>query len=141
MGENVMFRRFDAAEYLDSDEVIAEFLAAALEDEDLDVFVAALGEVAKARDMTQIAAAGLGRGSLYKALTAGSKLPTRPCARCWRRSASGSRCRLGEAGARLSGALRRDTPRAPDAPQRGAQRRDAVQSRGLARDVVAAAMT
>lgn len=75
MGENVMFRRFDAAKYLDSDEVIAEFLAAALEDEDPDVFVAALGEVAKARGMTQIAAdAGLGRESLYKALTAGSKL-------------------------------------------------------------------
>lgn len=60
MGENVMFRRFDAAEYLDSDELIAEFLAAALADEDPDVFVAALGEVAKARGMTQIAAAASG---------------------------------------------------------------------------------
>lgn len=68
-------RKFDASEYLDSEETVAEFLAAALEDENPDVFVAALGAVAKARGMAQIARdAGLGRESLYKALTPGSKL-------------------------------------------------------------------
>lgn len=68
------FRKFDASRYLDSEEAIAEFLTAALEDEDPEVFVAALGEVAKARGMTQIARdAGLGRESLYKALAPGSK--------------------------------------------------------------------
>ena len=66
--------RFDAAEYLDNDEVIAEYLNAALEDEDPDVFLAAVGDVAKARGMAQLAReAGLGRESLYKALTPGAK--------------------------------------------------------------------
>lgn len=69
------FTPFDASEYLASDDAIAEYLAAALEDSDPEVFVAALGDVAKARGMTQIAKdAGLGRESLYKALSPGSKL-------------------------------------------------------------------
>jgi probable addiction module antidote protein len=65
---------FDASAYLDSEEVIAEYLTAALEDEDPDVFLTAVGNVAKARGMTQIAqATGLGRESLYKALSPGAK--------------------------------------------------------------------
>ena len=69
------FTPFDASEFLDSEEAIAEYLAAALEDPDPELFVAALGDVAKARGMSQIAReAGLGRESLYKALTPGSKL-------------------------------------------------------------------
>ena len=69
------FEKFDAARYLDSDEAIAEFLTAALEDDNPKMFVAALGAVAKARGMTQIAKdAGLGRESLYKALSPNSKL-------------------------------------------------------------------
>lgn len=64
---------FDASAYLDNDVVIAEYLSAAAEDPNPDVFVAALGDVAKARGMTQIAKdAGLGRESLYKALSAGA---------------------------------------------------------------------
>jgi probable addiction module antidote protein len=64
---------FDAADYLDSDELIAEYLSAAVEDPNPDVFLAALGDVAKARGMAQIAKdAGLGRESLYKALGAGA---------------------------------------------------------------------
>lgn len=67
------YKAFDVAEYLDNDEVIAEYLSAAAEDLDPDVFVAALGDVAKARGMAQIAKdAGLGRESLYKALSAGA---------------------------------------------------------------------
>jgi len=64
---------FDAAAYLDTDEVIAEYLTAAAEDPNPDVFLAALGDVAKARGMAQIAKdAGLGRESLYKALSSGA---------------------------------------------------------------------
>ena len=64
---------FDVTEYLDSDEAIAEYLTATLEDDNPDVFLAALGDVAKARGMAQIAAAaGLGRESLYKALSEGA---------------------------------------------------------------------
>ena len=64
---------FDAAAYLDNDEVIAEYLTAAAEDPNPEMFLAALGDVAKARGMAQIAKdAGLGRESLYKALSAGA---------------------------------------------------------------------
>ncbi len=67
------FAAFDPAAHLDNDEVIAEYLTAASEDPNPDVFLAALGDVAKARGMAQIARdAGLGRESLYKALSAGA---------------------------------------------------------------------
>ena len=67
------FAPFDAAAYLDNDEAVAEYLTAAAEDPNPDVFIAALGDVAKARGMAQIAKdAGLGRESLYKALSAGA---------------------------------------------------------------------
>jgi probable addiction module antidote protein len=67
------FSTFDAAAYLESDELIAAYLSAALEDPDPNVFLAALGDVAKVRGMTEIAKnAGLGRESLYKALTQGA---------------------------------------------------------------------
>lgn len=67
------YTAFDAAAYLENDAVIAEYLSAAAEDPNPDVFVAALGDVAKARGMAQIAKeAGLGRESLYKALSAGA---------------------------------------------------------------------
>ncbi|MEX1199025.1 MAG: addiction module antidote protein [Pseudohongiellaceae bacterium] len=66
--------RFDAADYLDNEEVIAEYLTAALEDENPDVFLAAVADVAKARGMTAVASStGLGRESLYKALSPGAK--------------------------------------------------------------------
>jgi probable addiction module antidote protein len=63
------YTEFDPTRYLGSEEAIAEYLAAALEMNDTKVFLMALGDVAKARGMTQIARdAGLGRESLYKAL-------------------------------------------------------------------------
>lgn len=66
--------KFDAADYLDSEETIAEYLTAALEDENSDVFLAAISDVAKARGMAAIAkSTGLGRESLYKALAPGAK--------------------------------------------------------------------
>ena len=61
---------FDVAAYLDNQEVIAEYLTAAMADPNPGVFLAALGDVAKARGMAQIAKeAGLGRESLYKTLS------------------------------------------------------------------------
>ena len=66
--------KFDAVDYLESEELIAEYLAAALEDENPDVFLAALADVAKARGISAIAqSSGLGRESLYKALAPGAK--------------------------------------------------------------------
>ena len=65
---------FDAARYLNDDEAIAEYMTAVLEANDPDLLLAALGDVARAKGMAQIAKdAGLGRESLYKALAPGAK--------------------------------------------------------------------
>ena len=65
---------FDAARYLDSDEAVAEYMSAMLESNDPDLLLLALGDVARAKGMAQVAKeAGLGRESLYKALTPGAK--------------------------------------------------------------------
>jgi probable addiction module antidote protein len=65
---------FDAADYLDDEEVIAEYLTAALEDPNPDLFLVAVRDVARARGMAQLARdTGLGRESLYKALAPGAK--------------------------------------------------------------------
>jgi probable addiction module antidote protein len=64
-------RPWDAAEYLESEEDMAAYLEAALEEDDPALFAAALGDIARAKGMSQIAReAGLGRESLYKALSA-----------------------------------------------------------------------
>jgi probable addiction module antidote protein len=70
----VRVSEFDPSAFLDDDEVVAEYLSAALEEDNPDVFLAAVGHVAKARGMTAIAErAGLGRESLYKAFAPGAK--------------------------------------------------------------------
>jgi len=61
---------YDLAEYLETTEDMAAYLEAALEDGDPRVIVHALGNIARARGMSQIARdTGLGRESLYKALS------------------------------------------------------------------------
>lgn len=65
---------FDASDYLDSEEAIAEYIWAALEDPDSDALLVALRDVAKAREISDVAAsAGLGRERLYKSLKPGAK--------------------------------------------------------------------
>ena len=65
---------FDACDYLDNEETIAEYLALALENPDQDAFMMAVRDVAKARGIASVATkAGLGRESLYKTLQSGSK--------------------------------------------------------------------
>lgn len=64
-------RVWDPAEHLQSDEDMAAYLGAALEEGDAAVFAAALGDIAQAKGMSQLAReTGLGRESLYKALSA-----------------------------------------------------------------------
>jgi len=61
---------WDPAEYLDSPEKMAQYLEAALEENDSALVAAALGDIARAKGMTDIAnQSGLGRESLYKALS------------------------------------------------------------------------
>ena len=65
---------FDAARYLGDAAAIAEYMNAVLESGDTDLLLLALGDVARARGMAQVAKdSGLGRESLYKALTPGAK--------------------------------------------------------------------
>ncbi|CAM3318501.1 addiction module antidote protein [Empedobacter stercoris] len=66
--------KFDIADYLDSNEMIAEYLNAVLEDGNENEIITAIGNIAKAIGMTKIAEeTGLSRPSLYKALSDGSK--------------------------------------------------------------------
>jgi probable addiction module antidote protein len=63
-------RVWDAADHLKTVEDMAAYLEAALEEGDPALFAAALGDVARAKGMSKIASAtGLGRESLYKALS------------------------------------------------------------------------
>lgn len=63
--------RWDSADYLDSPERISGYLEAVFEDGDSALIAAALGDVARATGMTELARrAGLGRESLYKSLSA-----------------------------------------------------------------------
>jgi probable addiction module antidote protein len=61
---------WDPAEHLDTEEDMVAYLEAALEEGDAALVAAALGDIARAKGMTQVARdAGLGRESLYKALS------------------------------------------------------------------------
>ncbi|WP_432745748.1 addiction module antidote protein [Methylobacter sp. G7] len=65
---------FDMVSLLDSDEAISEYLSQVLDDGDSDELLRALGYIAKAKGMAMIAKeSGLGRESLYKALSPGSQ--------------------------------------------------------------------
>ena len=65
---------FDVVKYLDSKEVIAEYLSQILEDGDTEELLSAIGDIAKAKGMSQISKeTGLGRESLYKTFNTGVK--------------------------------------------------------------------
>ena len=66
--------KFDIADYLDSNEMVAEYLNEILENGNENDLLVAIGNVAKAIGMTKIAEkSGLTRPSLYKALSDGAK--------------------------------------------------------------------
>lgn len=66
--------KFDIADYLDNNEMIAEYLNSVLEDGDNSDVIVAIGHIAKSIGMTKIAdETGLSRPSLYKALSEGAK--------------------------------------------------------------------
>ncbi len=63
-------QHFDAAEFLDSDEAIEEFIVAAFETQDPAFIAKSLGVVARARNMSELAREiGMSRAALYKALS------------------------------------------------------------------------
>ena len=62
--------KWDGAEYLETPEAMAAYLEAAFEDGDPQVITHALGNVARAKGITQVAKdAGITRAGLYKALS------------------------------------------------------------------------
>lgn len=68
--KKIKTRPWDVVEHLETEEDITAYLEAVLADGDPALVSAALGDVARARGMTEIAReAGLGRESLYKALS------------------------------------------------------------------------
>ena len=68
----VTTRKWDASEYLDSQEMILEYLKAVMEEGDSELLMAAIGNVAKAKGMSEIARmTNLSRQNLYKALSPG----------------------------------------------------------------------
>ena len=65
--------KFDISDYLDSNEMIAEYLNSVLEEGNDTEMVTAIGHIAKASGMTKIAEeTGMSRPSLYKALSEGA---------------------------------------------------------------------
>lgn len=70
----IKISRFDVSEHLDSEEMIAAYLNAAIAEGDPDLLTAAISDIAKARGIAKVAeVAGLGRESVYKTLSPGSK--------------------------------------------------------------------
>ncbi len=66
----VTTRKWDASEYLDSPEMINEYLKAAFEEGDFESLIAAIGNAAKAKGMSEIARkTEMSRQNLYKALS------------------------------------------------------------------------
>lgn len=74
MNKSQKLKAFDITRYLDSEETMAEYLSQVLEDGDNAELIRALGHIAKAKGMATVAReSGLGRESLYKALSEGSQ--------------------------------------------------------------------
>ena len=72
--EDLTIIPFDISQHLDDEDMIAGYLSLCLEDDNPNVFLHALGDVAKARGMTELAkATGLSRESLYKSFAEGKK--------------------------------------------------------------------
>ena len=68
--EKTKTRPWDPAEHLETEEDMAAYLNVALEDGDLGLIMATLGDIARARRMAVVAQeTGLGRESLYKSLS------------------------------------------------------------------------
>ena len=73
MSDEITLSAFDASDYLDNEDVISAYLSECLATGDMDLVLKSLMDIAKARGVSRIAeASGLGRESLYKALSPGS---------------------------------------------------------------------
>lgn len=68
--QEITFSRYDAADYLRTDEDMLHYLEAVMEEGDPALIAAALGDIARARNLSQLARdVGMSREGLYKALS------------------------------------------------------------------------
>jgi len=68
--EKLHTKKWNTADFIETEEDARAYIEAALEEKDLSLFSAALGEIAKSKGMTALAKkTGMGRTSLYKALS------------------------------------------------------------------------
>ncbi len=73
---SISTRTFDPVNYLTHDDEVAQYLQAVMDDGDATLLAAALGDIARARGMTQLSRdTGLSRESLYKSLS-GERSPS-----------------------------------------------------------------
>lgn len=71
---NTVITDFDPSQYLNDEQVIAEYLSQIMADGDTEELLVVLGHIAKARGMTKLSQnSGLGRESLYKVFAPGAK--------------------------------------------------------------------
>ena len=67
---SLKLKKWDPAEWLDNDETVAEYLRASFESGDMREIISALNDVARARNITELAAKmGISRQGLYKTLS------------------------------------------------------------------------
>ncbi|MFO7840906.1 MAG: putative addiction module antidote protein [Fidelibacterota bacterium] len=68
------FEKFEISEFLDDNKIIAEYLDAVLGEDDTDLLISAIGDIAKAKGIKHVAEkAGVGRESLYKSFKEDAK--------------------------------------------------------------------
>ena len=105
-------KKYDVANYLDSDEMIAVYLDAAFESGDLSRIAEALGDVARARGMTKISkATGLAREQLYKTLSAEGKPELSTVLKVMAAFGGGLKSNFPASGIVAGGARRKSVPR------------------------------
>ena len=69
-GKKLITKKWNAADFIETEEDARAYIEAALEESDLSIFSAALGEIARSKGMSALAKkSGMGRTSLYKALS------------------------------------------------------------------------
>ncbi len=106
-------KKYDVADYLDSDAMIAVYLDAAFESGDTSRIAQALGDVARARGMTKIAkATGLAREQLYKTLSAAGKPELATVLKVLAAFGGGLRSSFPRAGVKRAGRRAKAAPRA-----------------------------
>lgn len=122
----VKLRPFDASRYLDTEDAVAGYLAEALETNDAEFIAEAIGTVARARGMTQLAkASGMSREQLYRSFGRGAN----PTLKTMLRVMKAMNVTLTATPASAEGATKRKQTTVRKAPTKKASAKKAVASK------------